>query len=107
MGWEEFNLNDDEQSIDDKLPEGWDRSHVGLICYTKQYGMNVKAEIVILENYDENTYSITTKIMDTKLRKKLSEKEYSTNSKESMDAFVEKVIALYDKIFPNKDYEGA
>jgi len=45
--------------------------------------------------------------MDTKLRKKLSEKEYSTNSKESMDAFVEKVIALYDKIFPNKDYEGA
>ena len=107
MGWEEVNLNDDEQSIDDKLPEGWERSSIGLTCYSKQYGMDVKAEIVVLENYDDNSYSITTKIMDTKSRKKLSEKEYSTENKESVEHFVKKIIALYDKIFPNKDYEGA
>ena len=105
MGFEEIDINgsDDIESIDDLasgLPKGWKKSEINLISYSKEYAHDLHAEITVVYNNEVGPYVVNQTIKDAETEKTLSENSYLADTKEAMEAFVNKMFKLYDKTFP-------
>jgi len=107
MPWEDVDINNDEpESIDDVasgLPDGWEKMHVGMRTYKKSYDVGLDVEIFVLEDYDEGKYTINPSVKDADTGKKLSEKTYYTDEKDSIEPFVMRLIQMYDETFDKKE----
>ena len=108
MGFEEVDIDGEEpESIDDlaeDAPDGWHKSELVLISYSKDYAHDLHAEITIVcTDKEEGPYVVNNSVTDTETEKKLSESSYFAETKESMEEFVEKMFKIYDKVFPERD----
>lgn len=107
MPWEDVDINNDEpESIDDAasgFPDGWEKMHVSLRTYKKSYEIGLDVEIFVLEDYDAGKYTINPSVKDADTGKKLSEKTYYTDDKDSIEQFVMRLIHMYDDTFEKKE----
>jgi hypothetical protein len=111
MGWEEINLNEEQEpgkkgSIDDylasKIPDGWEKTHFGVRNYAKTYPLGITVDIFVLEDYSKLIYIVNPAVKDAQAKKSISEQQYVVETKDAMEQLVMRLVEMYDTTFEKK-----